>query len=61
MTTDAEYISAINAAWNKFRNDVAPLTTTQGEWDTAYGSYLDEMEAARVAHGHPPGQPRKRP
>lgn len=61
MTTDAQYIAATDLAWDKFMADVAPLTTTKAQWDTAYNTYASSVEAARIAHGHPPGKPRPRP
>lgn len=61
MTTDAQYIATTDTAWDKFVTDVAPVTTTKAQWDTAYTTYISSVEAARIAHGHPAGHPRPRP
>ncbi len=36
-------------------------TKDPDEWDAAFESYTRQMEELRVAFGHPPGRPRRRP
>lgn len=48
-----------DALWKQWVSDAN--TNDQAEWDKAFVSYTTAMEDLRMAFGHPPGRPRKRP